>query len=280
MKSVEYSERKTCSKLITKSNKDDSIKVHIQVFGKEKPIAFLCMELQGVYGDIGFEMWELASQLAKNCGYEDVFMADAHNYYTKEEKSARLGTRTGEIIKNLIRDALEEGLNAPQYNLEFASVKTKLDFNENDGFGRDGAGVFAFRCDGETNAYLYLDGNSLLPDVKKHLMEILLQKVDHGIILTTDTHAVHTMGGGYNPIGKNISIEDLEKITTDVLNKLKFKKSVPTLASTTANVWIWSPDLGTRYLQALDTTLITGKWFLPAIIGFTLLCDLLLVTLA
>jgi|GEM_PF-7035983 len=275
-----FSEREVCSKLITKSNKQNNIKVHLQVFGKSEPVALMCLELQEGFGDIGFEMWELTNQMAKNFGYSDVFMVDAHNYYTKEGKSARLGTPTGDIIKILINEILEEGIKAPRYELEFAGVKQSVNFDENKGFGRDGIGAFAFRCGGENTVYLYIDGNSLLPEVNKRLTKILQDNFDHGIILTTDTHAVHTMGGGYNPVGKNVDVNELEKFTKKVLQELEFKPSIPKFASTTANVWIWSPDLGTRYLQALDTTLITAKWFLPSTLGLTLLCILLITLLA
>jgi hypothetical protein len=88
------------------------------------------------------------------------------------------------------------------------------------------------------------------------------------------------MGGGYNPIGKNVSAEELGKLTKELLEELEFKSAIPEVASTTANVWIWSPDLGTRYLQALDTTLIMGKWFLPSILGLTILCTSLITILA
>jgi len=275
-----FSKRDTCSKLVTTSNNQNSIKVHVQVFGKTKPIAFISLELHGTFGDISFEMWEVASQIAENLGYEDVFMADAHNYYTKEEKSARLGTPTGEVIKSLIEETLKKGIKLPQYKLDFASSKKLIQLNENKGFGRDGIGAFAFKCGGETTVYLYFDGNSLLPDVNKHLMSILQKRFDNGIILTTDTHAVHTMGGGYNPIGKNTSLQELEKLTDEVLSDLEFRQAVPEAARTTANVWIWSPDLGTRYLQALDTTLITAKWFLPSILGLTLLSTIIITILA
>ena len=77
-----------------------------------------------------------------------------------------------------------------------------------------------------------------------------------------------------NPIGKNISVEELTKLTKEMIEGLVFKQAKPKVASTTANVWIWSPDLGTRYLQALDTTIIIGKWFLPVILGLSLLSAL------
>jgi putative membrane protein len=280
IKNAVFSERSSCSRLITTSNQENTIKVNLFVFGRKKPVAFLCLELYGLYGDVGFELWEVTSQIAKNLGYNDVFIADAHNYYTTEEKSARLGTPIGETIKHLIEKSLKKGIKVPQFSVEFASIKKSLPFNENRGFGRDGMGVFALRCGGETTVFLYFDGNSLLPDVNKKLTTILLRKFNHAIILTTDTHSVHTMGGGYNPIGKNVAVGKLVKLIEEVLDGLVFKKSKPKVASTAANIWIWSPDLGTRYLQALDTTLITGKWFLPAILGFSLLCALLLTILA
>jgi putative membrane protein len=275
-----FSKKSTCSKLITKSNKQNTIRVHVQVFDSREPVALVCLELYGKFGDVGFEMWEVASQIAKNFGYKDILMVDAHNYYTKNEESARLGTPAGEIIKNLIQEALKEGCKAFQYKVEFARIKKHFHFDENRGFGRDGMGAFAFRCGGETTVYLYFDGNSLLPEMNKHLTNILQEKYDYGIILTTDTHAVHTMGGGYNPIGKNVSAEELGKLIKELLEELEFKSAIPEVASATANLWIWGPDLGTRYLQALDTTLITGKWFLPSILGLTILCTSLITILA
>ena len=279
IKNANFIEKKTCSKLIKKSDNDNSIIVNCMVFGKEKPIAFIILELYGLYGDVGFEIWEVTNQIANNLGYFDVFISDAHNYFSKEEKSARLGTPTGDKIKKLIEEALADGLKSPQYNFEFASYKMKTKFREKDGFGLDGIGTFAFKLENETIGFLYLDGNSIIPEVNKQLNEMVNKNWNHGIILTTDTHAVHTMGTGYNPIGKSTSIEELKKLTFECIKNLEFKKEISKTASTKANIWIWSPDLGTRYLQALDTELVAAKLYVPSILGFTILSNLLVTFL-
>lgn len=273
-----FSQYKTGSKLIKKEDTFHQITVYVHVFGEKNPVAFVALELLGQYCDISVELWEVTRQIAKGLGYKDVHMIDAHNYYTDDETSARLGTKIGSLTKELITIALKQGITAEQYPIHFASMKKQVPFDEDDGFGKDGLGVFGFQTDDETTLYLYLDGNSILPETKELFSTLLRKHCDHGIVITTDTHAVHTMGGGHNPLGRHLDEDKITKIIEEMLTHLQFKTVTAEIADVTSNVWIWSPDLGTRYIQAVYSTIVAAKYYLPTIIGFSLL-SILLITL-
>jgi hypothetical protein len=72
--------------------------------------------------------------------------------------------------------------------------------------------------------------------------------------------------------------DKITKIIEEMLTHLQFKTVTAEIADVTSTVWIWSPDLGTRYIQAVYSTIVAAKYYLPTIIGFSLL-SILLITL-
>ncbi|MGB4756893.1 MAG: DUF2070 family protein, partial [Candidatus Methanoculleus thermohydrogenotrophicum] len=76
------------------------------------------------------------------------------------------------------------------------------------GFGSLGVQALVTDAAGERAAYVLIDGNNMAQGVRESLLAVVLDYVDEGEIMTTDTHTVNTVSGK-NPVGYAVPVEEI-----------------------------------------------------------------------
>jgi len=145
--------------------------------------------------------------MAEGCKYfSDVAFVDAHNAMGDVSTPVLPATR---IATEYLKAAREGFLVAEGLPLESLAVGVShiyVPFTREQGFGSLGVQALVTEVGGERVAYVLIDGNNMAAGVREALLAVVLQYVDEGEIMTTDTHTVNTVSGK-NPVGYVVPTE-------------------------------------------------------------------------
>ncbi|WP_181685518.1 DUF2070 family protein [Halorhabdus salina] len=160
----------------------------------------------------------LSARAEARAGYlEDVMLADAHNCNNGLE-GPNLGhvVPGGERSFELIHGAERLGERlaaADQGSLRLGTAWDETPWEPQDGIGPLGVRVAAIDVDGQTTAYVLIDGNNMEPGLREEIVEAI-DSVDLVEVMTSDTHIVNTVEAE-NQVGDAIDkVELLELIDT------------------------------------------------------------------
>ena len=188
--------------------KKGDVTANCQVFDK---CAFIVLTLAPkTMEDLPLDLREQVAYEAEKRGFASAVTVDAHNsisgYFNAEEVK--------KPILNVVSSVLEKASEAPQSRFEVGAAKiVPSEFTLQDGMGPGGISIIVVKVNGQKTAYITIDGNNMVSGLReKILSEIRSLGVDHGEVMTTDTHAVNAVvinDLGYHPIGEAINHEDL-----------------------------------------------------------------------
>ena len=85
------------------------------------------------------------------------------------------------------------------------------------GFGPMGVQAIVVEAGGQRMAWVLLDGNNAVRGLRETVRDSLLGLVDECEILTTDNHVVNVMVGGFNPIGRTESEQDVVEVAVQAV---------------------------------------------------------------
>jgi putative membrane protein len=128
---------------------------------------------------------------------------DAHNSLNGDAGAVRPGTRIAGEYTTAVRQAVDYAPSLPRCPLEAGASRVFPPFGLMEGIGETGISVLALRCDGQTTAYVLIDGNNMAGGVRDAIRGAVLEYVDEAEIMTTDSHVVNTERSR-NPVGMHL----------------------------------------------------------------------------
>ncbi|MFB6304023.1 MAG: DUF2070 family protein [Haloferacaceae archaeon] len=181
----------------------------------------------GCADDVEYGVGLSAVAEARTAGHEEVLLVDAHN-----SNDGLSGPDLGHVTPgshrsfDLIRAAGEAGealADADRRAFRLGVAWDATDWDPVDGVGPLGVRVAVVEVDGQTTAYVLVDGNNMEPGLRDRIVEALTDggPVDRAEPMTTDTHVVNTIEAD-NQVGAAIDVDDLvatiERLTRAALD--------------------------------------------------------------
>ncbi|MFH1257915.1 MAG: DUF2070 family protein, partial [Candidatus Micrarchaeota archaeon] len=215
--------------------------------------------------DIEFPLGLILINKLKTRGLENAILVDMHNSKTDGDYMLS-GTPQFYEIYDLI-DEYSPAASAP---FRFGTCSDRLDdFGMQQGIGKMGMIVSVFEVKGKRTCTVLIDANNVLPEFRREILLKLSQKYRFGFcdVMTTDTHAVNTISGIHNPLGKycdrqkliariekgiDAAIEDLEvteaatsmkRIEIEVLGSRRSPEVISTINSIVSIAKIFAPSI-------------------------------------
>jgi putative membrane protein len=203
--------------------------------------------------DLPSELGFLAIHEAEKHALTSVIVVNAHNSINGDRNAMEnIG-----LLKEAVIQSLEKAAKAKRFAIEVGAAKVvPKEFSLEDGIGPGGISAILVRLEGQTTAYVTIDGNNMVSGLREKILGTLTPLgIDDGEILTTDTHAVNAVvlnRRGYHPVGEAINQERLMEYVRDAVSiALKNLEPVVTSWQTVA-----VPDvkvIGAEQIQALCT---------------------------
>ncbi|NUN11926.1 DUF2070 family protein [Candidatus Micrarchaeota archaeon] len=164
-------------------------------------------------------------------GWSDALLIDRHNSITDgyifEVGSKEFYEYEGavsKVIKPKKHEKLAFGI----------AVSESRELDAFKGIARTGIRVAVIKTGVKTACVILIDGNNIIPEFRNKVVEKFHKKFDFIDVFSTDSHAVNTISGIHNPIGKNnpdevineierlipLAVEDVEPCEASFFNEL------------------------------------------------------------
>ena len=175
----------------------------------------------GYADDIEYAVGLSAKSEARSGGLEDVLLVDAHNSNDGLE-----GEDLGHVVPGSERSfemiygagRLGELLaTADQAPISCGTASEATPWNAADGIGPLGIRVCVFEVDGQTTAYVLVDGNNMEPGLRDSILAAN-DRVDLLEVMTSDTHIVNTVEAE-NQVGQAIPPQEVIAVIKDLLDR-------------------------------------------------------------
>ncbi len=173
----------------------------------------------GVADDVQFGAGMPARLAAQSTGLEDVLLVDAHNCNVGLDVEEIPHVAPGSERAFDLHDAAEEtgarlvGRDPAPLRLGVAWDET--DWTPSEGIGPLGVRVAVVDVAGQTTAYVLVDGNNMVPGLRRRILDTLAGRVDAAEVMTTDTHVVTTVEAD-NQVGEEIPHDALVTLVDDL----------------------------------------------------------------
>jgi putative membrane protein len=170
--------------------------------------------------DLPQELGRMVADEAKKYGLTHAVVVNAHNCLTDVDD-------TKEHLDELKRAAakcLQSATAQPKkpFMVGSASVFPE-DFTQKQGMGTGGITAVVVEVDGQKTAYVVIDGNNMVPNLREKILESLTALgFSSSEVFTTDTHAVSALvtgSRGYHPVGEVMNQDALINYISDVAKK-------------------------------------------------------------
>ncbi|NYZ76419.1 DUF2070 family protein [Candidatus Micrarchaeota archaeon] len=175
--------------------------------------------------DIDFSLGLAFRNRAIASGLEEAMVADAHNAETGEITRVEAGDPLGFEYMDAIEKAVERRKKDKPIKLGVAA-DSLIDLGKEAGVGKDGLKVALFELDRERFAFVLFDGNSILPSVRKEIINAVKEMNIGCEVMTTDSHSANVVSGVINPIGRVKRDEIVKRAYQCVSKALKNLESV------------------------------------------------------
>ncbi|MFP3984531.1 MAG: DUF2070 family protein [Candidatus Bathyarchaeia archaeon] len=160
--------------------------------------------------DFPQEIGDFIVEEASRLGLSHVVIINAHN-------SVNSPFNVNSVIaalKDAAQDALQKASKLKPSSFEIGAAKVvPKEFSFEDGMGPGGICALVVKTNGQTCAYITIDGNNMVSGLREKILGAMKKLgVDEGELFTTDTHVVNAIiltARGYNPIGEAIPHEKL-----------------------------------------------------------------------
>jgi len=226
--------------------------------------------------DMEFPIGLILMNKLKSLGLRNAALADMHNSKTDGDYML---PGTPDFYE--MYDLLDEYKPLRQSQFSFGCATDPLeDFGIAQGIGKMGMIVSIFEIAGKRGCIILIDSNNVLPEFRRELLLKLAQsnKFEFCDIFTTDTHAVNTISGIHNPLGRYCDrkklIARIEKAISLALKDLGPAEAAISMKRIEFEV------LGSRrspeVISTINSIVSIAKIFAPSILIISLLVAFLL----
>ncbi|WP_435335442.1 DUF2070 family protein [Haloarchaeobius sp. TZWWS8] len=169
--------------------------------------------------DVDYAVGLSAAAEARSGGFDDVLLVDAHNC-----NNGLAGEDLGHITPGSERSfdmmraaaaAAESLHDAPQAPVVVGTAWDETHWEPEDGIGPLGVRVACVTTDGQTTAYILIDGNNMEPGLREAIVDALPGEVDLAEVMTTDTHIVNRVESS-NQVGEALDQTELLRVIADL----------------------------------------------------------------
>ncbi len=164
-------------------------------------IAIVQANKEGILDDIDIKVKEEARKFAKNNGFIDLFLIDAHNSYSDNIKTCI--EEINSVLLRCIKELIEELKNANCYETKIGHYKFYVppEFRkETTGIGK----VITFKLKDDIYSLILIDSNNMILELRRYIEKRLNNLVTELIICSTDSHILTASFSGknsYYPLG-------------------------------------------------------------------------------
>ncbi len=197
--------------------------------------------------DIEYAVGLSAAAEARSGGFDDVLFVDAHNCndgLTPGDLGHVVPGSTRSFDMMQASGVAAAGLaDAARDSLKLGIAWEKTDWTPEEGIGPLGIRVAVLDVDGQTTAYVLIDGNNMDPGVRGRIVETVGDRVEEMEVMTTDTHIVNTVQSE-NQIGGEIDADRIATLIDDLVGRaLDDREPVEAgMASERAQVTVFGND--------------------------------------
>jgi putative membrane protein len=135
------------------------------------------------------------------------------------------------------------------------------------GMGAMGVQALVVEAGGKRMAWVLVDGNNVMCGLREAARERLLRLVDEVEVLTTDSHVVNVMVGGFNPVGltepQDKVIELMVHSVEDALGRMH-DAEVGAVRVEVGDVHVFGHGNTIRLSSAINASVATAEGALPA----------------
>ncbi|WP_436926591.1 DUF2070 family protein [Halosimplex amylolyticum] len=253
-----------------------------QAFGDS---AFLASTFSPQFADdVEYAVGLSAVSEARTGDLTDVMLADAHNCNNGLE-----GEDLGHVVPgskrsfDMIHGASEVGQRlaaASAGPLELGVAWDETPWDPEEGIGPLGIRVAVFQVDGQHTAYVFVDGNNMVPGLRERIVS-RIDAVDRLEVLTTDTHVVNTMEAE-NQVGDAVPEADLVALIADLVDRAKadLEPVEAGMETETAEVTVFGNDRTEMLASTANAAVSMGAPLAGAIITAALAVSALIFLVA
>jgi putative membrane protein len=169
----------------------------------------------GFADDVDYAVGLSTASEARTTGIDDVLLVDAHNSNDGLEGDDLGHVTPGSkrsfdmlTAAGAVGDALAD---ADQHPLRLGVAWDATRWEPRDGIGPLGIRVAVAEVDGQTTAYVLVDGNNMEPGLRDRVVDALADHVDEAEVMTTDTHVVNTVDAD-NQVGAAVDHGELTAV--------------------------------------------------------------------
>ena len=156
---------------------------------------------------------------ARATGLEDVLLVDAHNCNVgldvEEIPHVAPGSERAFDLLDAAETAGDTLVAGEPSSLSLGVAWDATDWTPREGIGPLGVRVAVVDVGGQTTAYVLIDGNNMVPGLRRQILDRLDKRVDAAEVMTTDTHIVTTVEAN-NQVGEKIAAADLVELVDDL----------------------------------------------------------------
>jgi putative membrane protein len=173
----------------------------------------------GAADDVQFGAGMPARLAARATGLDDVLLVDAHNCNVGLDVDEIPHVAPGSERAFDLLDAAEEVggrlVDRDTDGLSLGVAWSRTDWEPSEGVGPLGVRVAVTDVAGVTTAYVLVDGNNMVPGLRRRIVDRVGERVDHAEVMTTDTHIVTTVEAD-NQVGEKIDSDRLVDLIDDL----------------------------------------------------------------
>ena len=173
----------------------------------------------GAADDVQFGAGMPARLAARATGLDDVLLVDAHNCNVgldvEEIPHVAPGSERAFDLLDAAETAGERLVDADAAPLSLGVAWDATPWVPHEGIGPLGVRVAAVDVGGQTTAYVLVDGNNMVPGLRRRIVDRLTERVDAAEVMTTDTHIVTTVEAD-NQVGEKIPTDHLVDLVDDL----------------------------------------------------------------
>ncbi|MFC6826502.1 DUF2070 family protein [Halopelagius fulvigenes] len=177
----------------------------------------------GFADDVEYAVGLSAAAEARTRGLDDVLLVDAHNCNNgldgPDLGHVTPGSRRSFDMITAAGLAGEELREAERGDVSLGVAWHRTEWTPMEGIGPLGIRVSVTEVNGQTTAYVLVDGNNMEPGLRDELLSDLTEgenAVDIAEVMTTDTHIVNTVKAD-NQVGAAIDWDELRTLVSDLV---------------------------------------------------------------